>query len=395
MKSKNQANGFRTKYLAAAVAMLSMGASSLALAGPTFPVGDEGSLTLNYELQVWSQFRDYRSNDNDASGFDTFLRRNRMTMMGQYNDYVGFYAQIEAGGDSRYGNDDRPVYFRDAYVTFDYSDAARIIAGRFKNTFSRENLEACFEPLTLDRSINSYTPFAGTRDTGIALWGNLADAKLQYRVMLADGREGDNVPKDSPRMTARVHYSVFDPEFSYGYRGTYLGTQRVLTFGAAYDQQADVVYANFAGRQESKDYTAWTVDMFYEEPTSAGTFTFSSAMMNYSVDGAVDKYVGLEDTTINPAAEMEAYYVKAGWLLPNRVGIGRLQVYARHDSSDYDRNDALYDSKTNSVGANYYIDGQQLKMTFEYSDVKYDTQHPTVNSLRDHKQATLGFQMLF
>ena len=393
MKSKNQAKGFRTKYLAAAVAMLSMGASSLALAGPTFPVGDEGELTLNYELQIWSQYRDYRSNENAASGFDTFLRRNRMTMMGQYNDYVGFYAQIEAGGDSRYGNDERPVYFRDAYVTFDYSDAARIIAGRFKNTFSRENLEACFEPLTLDRGMGAYTPFAGTRDTGIALWGNLADARLQYRVMLADGREGDNVPIDSPRMTARVHYSVFDPEFSYGYRGTYLGTQRVLTFGAAYDMQANAVYGDLPGRTDAKDYTAYTVDVFYEEPMAAGTLTLSAAYMNYSVDGALNGPNA--DPEVSPAAEMESRYVKAGWLLPNRVGIGRLQMFARHETSDYDRNDAYFDQTIRAMGANYYIDGQQLKLTFEYADVKFDTQHPTLNSLRDHKQATLGFQMLF
>ncbi|MFO1298460.1 MAG: hypothetical protein U1F25_19665 [Rubrivivax sp.] len=41
----------------------------------------------------------------------------------------------------------------------------RFIAGRFKNTFSRENLEACLEPLTMDRAeVLSYTPFAGTRE---------------------------------------------------------------------------------------------------------------------------------------------------------------------------------------------------------------------------------------
>ncbi len=68
---------------------------------------------------------------------------------------------------------------RDAYVTLDYTDGLRFIVGRFKNTFTRENLEACLEPLTLDRSETlAYSPFGGTRDTGVALWGNLADAKF-------------------------------------------------------------------------------------------------------------------------------------------------------------------------------------------------------------------------
>ncbi len=369
--------------------------SGAAYAGPTMNFGDEGFVQLNYELQIWSQYRDYRSAGNDGGNFDTFLRRNRITLLGQYNDYVGFYAQLEAGGDSRYGDDDKSVFFRDAYVTFDWSDSVRLMAGRFKNTFTRENLEACLEPLTLDRSVNSYTPFGGTRDTGIALWGNVADARMQYRVMVADGREGDNVPRSRPRVTARAHYSFFDPEYFYGYRGTYLGTQRVLTIGAAYDYQPDAVYSNLPGRQGASDYSAWTADIFYEEPFDAGTLTLSAAYTDYSVDGALKGDAAFTDPTVDPSAEMESYYVKGGWLFPDPIGIGRLQVYARHDNADYDRNDEFYDQATNAIGANYYIDGQQLKLTFEIADVSYDTEHPTINSLRDHKQATLGFQMLF
>lgn len=387
---------FKPRRLTAALAMMTLAASpAVVQAGPTIMYGDEGFLQLNYELQIWSQYRDYRSASNDGETYDTFLRRNRITLLGQYNDYVGFYAQLEAGNDSRYGNDERDVYYRDAYITFDWDDSLRFIFGRFKNTFSRENLEACLEPLTLDRGIISYTPFGGTRDTGIAMWGNLADARFQYRLMVSDGREGDEVPKDTPRFTARVHYSFFDPEFSYGYRGTYLGTQRVLTIGAAYDYQADAVYANLPGRTDSRDYSAWTVDAFYEQPMEAGTLTLSGAYMEYSVDGALKGDDLLVDNTVTPAAELRGYYVKAGWLFPQRIGIGRLQVFARHEVSDYDRNDPYFDQTINAIGANYYLDGQQLKLTFEYADIKFDEQHPTINSLRDHKQATLGFQLLF
>jgi hypothetical protein len=395
MKTRTDKNRFRPKALTTAMAMVSLAAgASVVHAGPTFPVGDEGSLTLNYELQIWTQYRDYRSDEIGWGNYDTFLRRNRLTAMGQYNDYVGFYAQLEAGGDSRYGEDDKSVFFRDAYVTLDYSDAARFIVGRFKNTFSRENLEACLEPLTLDRGLISYTPFAGTRDTGLAMWGNLADAKFQYRLMVADGREGDDVPRDSPRVTARAHVSLLDPEYSYGYRGTYLGTQRVLTIGAAYDYQADAVYQNLEGREDAKNYSAWTVDLFYEQPTAAGTLTLSGAYFDYSVDDALRNDSLLVDTSVPARAEMEAYYVKAGWLFPKRLGIGRLQVFARHESSDYDSDD-FHNQEINAFGANYYIDGQQLKLTFEYADVSFDEQDPTRNSLQDHKQATLGFQMLF
>ena len=40
----------------------------------------------------------------------------------------------------------------------------------FKNAFTRENLEACFDPLTMDRAeVISYTPWGGSRDTGAAV----------------------------------------------------------------------------------------------------------------------------------------------------------------------------------------------------------------------------------
>jgi phosphate-selective porin len=395
MKTETLAPVFRAKRLTTALAALALaGGAAGVQAGPVIMYGDEGFLQLNYELQIWSQYRDFRSNALDGDTYDTFLRRNRITVLGQYNDYIGFYAQLEAGNESRAGQDDRSVYYRDAYVTFDWSDPVRLIAGRFKNTFSRENLEACLEPLTLDRGLASYA-MGKTRDTGIALWGNLADARWQYRLMVADGLEGDNVPKTSPRITARVHYSAFDPEYSYGYRGTYLGTQRVLTIGAAYDFQQDAVYANLPARSDARDYSAWTVDAFYEEPTAAGTLTLSAAYFDYSVDGALEGDPQLVDNSLTPTADMTSYYIKAGWLFPNRIGIGRLQVYARHESSDYNRSDDFHDQTINAIGANYYIDGQNVKFTFEYMDVSFDEEHPTINSLRDHKQATLGFQLLF
>lgn len=180
-------------------------------AGPVIEFGENSFLQINYALQLWGTNNSYTSANHDGDSTDIYLRRNRITFSGQYDDVVGFYAQLESGNDSRAGNDNREIYYRDAYITLDYSDARRFIVGRFKNTFTRENLEACLEPLTLDRGDASYTPFAGTRDTGVAIWGNVLDAALQYRVMIADGREGENVPKKSPRITTQCALERFRP----------------------------------------------------------------------------------------------------------------------------------------------------------------------------------------
>jgi hypothetical protein len=350
----------RSLCAAVALALTGFGAQQTALAGPSFQVGEQGYMEITYSAQFWTQKRGYTSADDDGDVYDSFLRRNRITFLGQYNDYVGFYAQLEAGNDSKGGQDDRSVYYRDAYLTIDSSDAFRFIIGRYKNTFSRENLEACLEPLTLDRGENlPYTPFGSSRDTGVTMWGNLNDAMFQYRLSVSDGREGENVVKSSPRVTARA--------------------------------QADIAYGDYATKTDAKDYKATTYDIFFEYPYAFGTVTASAAYFDYSLDG----YPVNPDPTLSPWAEREGAYVKAGYLLPEPVGIGRLQFFARSEEIDYGVNTGLSDQTWDSIGANYYINGQQLKVTAEFASIEFNDQHPTNAALQDYDQATLGLQMIF
>jgi len=382
------------RRLALAVALAA--AAPQSLAGPTIAFGDEGYLTISYGMQLWTRHQSYSSPTDNGDMWDTYLRRNRLLFAGQANDVFGYYVQVEAGNDDKYGNADKEIFFRDAYVTADFRDDVRLIAGRFKSTFTRENLEACLEPLTIDRAeIISYAPFGtqgGTRDTGIAVWGNLANGLVQYRAMVADGRQGDVVAKKSPRVTGRVHVSLFDPETDYGYLATYLGTRKVLTLGAAYDYQADVAYANYPARTDIVDYKAWTADVYFEYPTRAGTITLTGAYMDYSTGDAINKS---PDPQLSVTSELQAYYVKGGFLFPQKLGWGRLQPYFRYEKSDYAVASGYYDQEWRGVGVNYYINGQNLRLSLEYADVKFDVQHPTDASLQNYNHTTLALQFIF
>ncbi len=365
-------------------------------AGPTIPFGAEGYVTLGYAMQFWTRAQSFTSPTDNGTSYDSFFRRNRLLFSGQADDVFGFYVQLEAGNDDKAGNADKSIFYRDSYLTADFSDSLRVIVGRFKNTFSRENLEACLEPLSIDRSeVMAYTPFGaqgGSRDTGIALWGNLADAAVQYRVMLADGRQGDEVPKKSPRVTGRLHVSLFDPETDYGYKATYLGTRKVFTLGAAFDFQADVAYANFPARTNSKDYKAVTVDGLLEVPTSSGTYTLSGAYFKYDTGGAINQN---PDPLLSLSSELKAAYLKGAYLLPNKVGPGRLQPYFRYEKSVYRLNSGFRNQHWRGVGVNFYQNGQNLRLSLEHANVKFDTQHPTDASLQNYNHTTLALQFIF
>ena len=146
---------------------------------------------------------------------------------------------------------------------------------------------------------------------------------------------------------------------------------------------------------DSKDYKAWTVDGFFEYPFKSGTYTLSAAYFNYSVGNAINK---TPDSSLSLNTELEGFYVKAGYLFPQPIGAGRLQLFARHDGNDYNLtsgalNGAL-DRKINSVGANYYINGQRLKLTAEYQNVDFANPSASNPALQDYNQFTLGFQFI-
>lgn len=358
-----------------------------AFAGPriTFGPEDQGALQIDYKGQFQMSVRD---NGSGADGDDTTtnfnFRRNRLAFMGKYGDMLSLYVQTEFTEDPNVGtlgvsdrSDDTEFQMLDAVMRFKFNDAFRVNVGKFKYSFSRENLEACEMPLTLDRSLFIRAPFVTTRDKGVGIWGNVLDSKVQYRADVMEGRTaGDtNNPDSSFRYSVRGHVSLLDAEKDYGYKGTYMGDKQVLTFGAAYQFEPDAVYGNPATSSDKKDYQAWTVDGFFEYPVEqVGTFTVSAAYADYDLDEsyktAVNALVDPDSDAIGLNGEKNGWYLKAGYMLPNLP----LQFFGRYEQWSFAALNNIYDQDITwyGGGVNYYIWGQNLKLTAELSRTDFD-----------------------
>ncbi len=347
-----------------------------ALAGPvwTFGPDDEGLLKLDYKGQFQVLHRDTgASPDGDGDATEFNFRRNRLALMGAWGDSFGLYVQTEYSEDRNilpFGvsdGSDGDFEMLDAVLRFKFSNSFNLWMGKFKYNLTRENLEACEMPLTLDRSIMIRAPFVSTRDKGVAVWGNLFDDKFQYRFDVMNGRnDSASSPESNPRFTGRVHVTLLDPEKGYGYRGTYLGEKKVLTIGAAYQTEAAVAYAG----SKEVDYKAWTVDIFAEYPIEdIGTFTLSGAYVKYDMDDAYKNGTPDGDVT-GFNGEKNGGYVKAGYMLPNLP----LQLFARAEGWSFAKLNDVYDQEVDvmGLGFNYYLRGQNLKVTVEYSTLDYD-----------------------
>ncbi|MDD2539704.1 MAG: selenite/tellurite reduction operon porin ExtI [Desulfuromonadaceae bacterium] len=377
-----------TKFKAGKLATLTIGLGLMAgtaFAGPqmTFGPDDKGTLQLDYKGQFQMTVRDTGSGDNNDDTTTNFnFRRNRIALMGAYGDMLSLYVQTEFTEDQNVktldvasNNVGTEFQLLDAVMRFKLNDSFHVNVGKFKYNLSRENLEACEMPLTLDRSLFINTAYTKTRDMGVAVWGNLFNDMFQYRADVMEGRKavsGVTAPSSNFRYSFRGHVTLLDPENTYGYKGTYLGKKKVLTIGGAYQFEPEIAYGNTVAKTDKKDYQAWTVDGFFEYPLEGvGTVTASAAYEDVDLDNAY-KGANPDAGTIGINGQKKGWYVKGGYMLPMMP----LQFFGRYEKWRFASLNNVFDQKVDwyGGGANYYFRDQNLKLTMEVSRTDFGTE---------------------
>jgi hypothetical protein len=387
--------------------------------GTAFPQ-DEQIPNIFYYFQFWLQSRDTGSGiEKTDTTNDMYFRRNRLGFTGEVNDVVSYYVQTqyEHTPDRRIrsngvypGGGSQDLKILDSSLDFYLIDEFQVKSGLFKPPFSRSNNEGCSSSLTLERSAYIYEPYRVSRDFGFTFWGNLMDAKLSYRLGLLEGRDGDYGTNPEPesgfRYQGRIHLSLLDPEADYGYLASYLGGRKVLTIGAGLSYEPNAVYGNrnltAAGvsvlPRDKKDYTAKTVDIFFEYPTLPGTVTFSSAMFDFSWAEAY-KAKDPDTSSYGLAGERNGYYVKTAFMPRKKLGPGEPQIFVRYEDWTFARLGSVGNQGLNmsEVGLNYYWD--IMKFTLDYSMTTYETKELetdwTYPDYQDFNTMTFQIQMIF
>ena len=377
-----------------------------ATAGPAIRLPNNvGWLQINYEMQLYGQWRNNGSGaDGTDSTTDIYFRRNRLSFRGMANEKYGFYYAQEFQGERYIGPINTWVtpiddfFVLDAFFIANYSEKFHLRAGLTKDPLVRQHNVGCFFPLSLDRSLFVYTSIPRvSRDFGLLLWGNLMDKRLQYKISAMEGIDSTQQASSTLRYTGRLHYSFWDPEDLPLYWSTYLGTKKVLTIGGGYQFEMDAAYGNQALRTLPTDYQAWTFDLFMEYPTAAaGTFDFGAAYLDSDFD---DAYLGGDPSpqSVGIDGQKNGYYVMAGYLLPNKLGPGQVQFFGRYENWSFAELGGVQDQEIDwyALGVNYYLNGQDMRLTFQYSVNDFDKEIPDDPTTEDFDTATLMFQFLF
>jgi len=369
------------------------------------------------------------STDHTATNFSINLAN--ITASGQVNKLVYFSINAESAGFRQ------QFLVRDAFIGMKFAEEFRVQAGAMRVPFSRIALTSSYNyliPTQTQRDVTSgldINPTSvvgnendGSRDTGIVVWGNVADGMLKYYLGVSDGRYDKRTSpfgdfaKDNLAYTIRLQFTPtmlgFKGETGYSLADTYLGKQNVLTLGVGYR----VVKAQTTGlsalglRDYSKTAKLWTVDMLYEQKFGDIVPNLQVGYINakdvtYKFDPKDNDGDGEPEYFIIKYGKATQIYAQAQLLYDQVVGFGKPALAIRWEqnknkdlsefnTSNGQTNVSTKEPKNTRVGVfvNYYIKGQDAKISFGVDTVNRNKDSKGTNG-KNFTDYTLYLQTRF
>ena len=315
----------------------------------------EASLTLGGLLQV--QFEDGDRGDArfPATGEDRFyLRRARLNATGTFAEDFDFRLEFDLAGTLSNTTGLR-AQMTDGYVNWNHYAFANVRAGQFKTPFGFEQLYGDPRLLTIERSLAN-DRLTLNRQLGAQLWGDLLDKHLSYAVGVFNGNGVNNSGNDNGKFLWAERLAVTP------WKGNLFGGPASWAIGANAFQSEDTALS----------LPDLNLDSTPTTPDKDNLFT--GKRHGYGVDSQLEtgpfslwvEYLRnhLEPTDAKPFSQLDAdgWYAQAGvFLVPKK-----LQAVVKYETFDPSRRISGDDVSTDTVGLNYYIHGNNLKLQLDY-----------------------------
>jgi phosphate-selective porin len=315
----------------------------------------EASLTLGGLLQA--QFEDGDRGDSrfPATGEDRFyLRRARLNATGTFAEQFDFRLEFDLTGTLGSTNGLR-AQMTDGYVNWNRYAFANVRAGQFKTPFGFEQLYADPRLLTIERSLAN-DRLTLSRQLGAQVGGDLLDKRLFYAVGVFNGNGVNNSANDNGKFLWAGRLAVTP------WKGSLLGGPASWAIGGDAFQSEDTALSlpdlNLDSTPTTPDrdnlFTGKRHGFGVDSQLETGPFSlWAEYLRNH-----------LEPTDARPAAQFDAdgWYVQAGiFLVPKK-----LQAVVKYETFDPSRRVSGNEVSTGTVGLNYYVKGNNLKMQLDY-----------------------------
>jgi hypothetical protein len=360
---------------------------------------------------------------NGGSWSNTFGVENaRIYINGKIHKYVGFEFNTEcftcngtrgSGGGAQISTDSSNIGLLDAIGKFEFNQYVNLWVGRMLVTGARDELNGPFYSAfyeSFKTPLNS-ADFRGTfgnggagrygRDNGATFWGQVDPGfgHLQYSLgvftgvnscgnCLTGGLPGGPNQQNSLLYAGRLTYNLLNPEKNPGYytSNTYYGTAGdILALAVGVNHQKNGA-GSFAA---ASDFTLFIGDFLFEKPlaNNGGVITLTAEYKQYFAN--YNQNVAFAPTATPGECfcmfDGSSYQGAGLFLIPNEIGIGRFQPYARYTSVQ--PNNSKQRQETEG-GVNYIISGHNARISLfaQYGNLaslgtNYD---PTANGVDNY-----------
>jgi hypothetical protein len=363
------------RWVAAAAVLVGLMAPGAAQAQAIIKVNDDVNVKFGLLLQGWADW----NQDTATSGYmeNLFLRRARFIVGGQVAKNVTFFFETD---NPNLGKAPKALgtglIVQDAYLEWKIADAFILDGGLILIPMSRNGLQSAASQLSLDYGAFTFLNGAGAnptqsstgRDTGFQAKGYLVDKHLEYRIGAFQGFRNpavanvDGGSRNSFRSAGRLQYNFLDTEVGPFYTGTYLGKKKILSIGVGYDTQSY--------------YNAYSGDLFFDLPVGpAGAVT-----------GQFDWVHWNGEKTFTALPQQNDWFGELGFFLAGP----KVQPYVKYENQSFAINSSTTGQKRLQLGLNYYISGQNLKLTAAFTKIS-----PRAPATPSTNQFTVQLQLFY
>lgn len=360
-------NHNRTLLCAFGIATLALGVRT-ASAQVTLK-NEDVTFRFGVQGQLWADWTQDSAAGSHGYQQNLFLRRGRLIMAGDIGKDISFFLETDSPNLGKTPKSAAAGFMlQDAFLEWKPSKPLQIDGGLFLVPFSRNGMQSTLSYYTLDISslatvANGATQSAGLRDLGFQARGFFLSDRLQYRAGVFQGERDPNA-HNSLRTAAYVQYNIFGTETGYVFAGTNLGKKKVLAVSAGTDRQGS--------------YRGLSANVATTVPVRGGD-EIGGQFQYFYYDGR-SKFPAI--------ARQNDWFVESAYYLRR----ARLQPFSKYETQVFaDSALSTRNSRRVSAGANYYIHGQTLKWTLQYSRLLPHTTSP----LKPSNQLTVQLQLFY
>lgn len=315
-------------------------------------------MIIDGQLQVRFVYSSAKTVPADDWGFET--RRARLTMRGHVFDRdVNYLVRLATGRDDPF-----PAGFgflQDAWVQFRLNDDWELRIGQFKLPFAREELVSGADQMAVERTLVNEVSTPG-RSQGLELEYSSDTLKLLFA--LSDGGTNGEHPFVTPQVGLNSNFSSsFTADWALTGRGE-------LLLAGQWDQFSDFT------SPEGDPFGLLIGAAVHAQKSDTDDLEWYSVTADASIEwGGANAFLAYTHQYVDNAtmgvSRMHGVVLQGGYYISPKV-----ELFARGEWGDFDNEGASPDElMVAGFGANYYIDGHDIKWTTDVS-LSFSSTHP-------------------